>query len=150
MEGAGEPVAVDAGDSALAQASGDAGGGREKRTEKDREVGIVADDEDVVVFLEAADEVVEFRDPGFGREGVGDLDFAVVPGFVGDQRGGLQSALEGAGGDSVELHVEAAQELADENRLLLAFLIEGAFYVNNGIGAARAGAGVAKDVEIHG
>jgi hypothetical protein len=34
--------------------------------------------------------------------------------------------------------------------LLLALLVEGAFYVNNGIGAACAGAGMAKDVEVHG
>jgi hypothetical protein len=34
--------------------------------------------------------------------------------------------------------------------LLLAFLVEGPFYVNSRIGAARAGAGMAKDVQIHG
>jgi hypothetical protein len=62
----------------------------------------------------------------------------------------LKGAFERARDDAVELDVEGAQETADEEALLLAFLVEGAFYVNSRIGAARAGAGMAKDVQIHG
>ena len=150
MEGAGKACAVDAGDCALAEARADAAGGREERSEESREIGIVADDEDVVVFVETADEVVKLLHGGFGREGIGDVDFAFVAGFSADQRGSLQGALEGAGDDAVELDIQSAEESADEEALLLAFLIEGAFDIDDGVGAASARAGMTKNVEIHG
>jgi hypothetical protein len=62
----------------------------------------------------------------------------------------LQGALEGARDDAVELHIKGAEEAADEEALLLAFFVEGALDVDNGVGAACARAGMAKNVEVHG
>ncbi len=84
-----------------------------------------------------------------GERAGGDVDFCVVAGLVADQRRGLQRAFERAGNDAVELHIQRAEKAADEEGLLLAFLIEGALDVNQGIGTARAGAGVAEDVKVH-
>ena len=115
-----------------------------------KKIGVVADDEDVVVFHQAADQVLELLHPGFGGQTFGYLDFAVVAGLSADQRCGLERALERAGDDAVELDIESAEKDADEDALLLAFFVEGPFYIDLGVGAARARAGMAKNVEIHG
>ena len=62
----------------------------------------------------------------------------------------MQRALERAGDDAIELHIQSAEKTADEDALLLAFFVEGAFDIDFGVGAARARAGMAKNVEIHG
>ena len=150
MKGAWKACAVDTGDGAFAETGADAAGGRQERSEEDGEIRVVADDQDVFVLVETADEVVKLLHGGFRRESFRDLDFAFVAGFGADQRGGLQGALERAGDDAVELNIESAEKAADEEALLLAFLIEGAFDVDGGVGAASARAGMTKNVEIHG
>lgn len=153
MKGAGAAGAVHAGDGALAEANqgpcGTACGCITRpyeRAEKDGQVGVVSDDEDVVVVRKAGDELVKGRDVGVGVQGFGDEDFGVIAGLSADERSGLKGALERAGDDEVKLDVESVKVAADKNALLLTLPVERAFDVNEGIRAARAGTGMAKDV----
>ena len=59
--------------------------GGEQRSEEDGEIGIVAHDEDVVVFHQVADEVLKLLHASFGRKSFGYFDLAVVTGFRADQ-----------------------------------------------------------------
>jgi len=150
VECTGKAGAVDAGDCAFAEARADAARRREERSEEDGEVGIVADDKDVVVAGEAADEILKLLHGGVGSEGFRDFDFAFVTGFGADERSGLQGALERARYDAVKLDIEGVEEAADEEALLLAFFIEGALDIDEGVRAPCARAGMAKNIEIHG
>ena len=149
MKSAGKARAVDAGDCPLAKARVHPAGRGEQGSKEGGESGIVPDDENVLVFIQTADKVEEFLHGGFGSEGFGDFDFAVVAGFGADQRGGLEGALEGAGDDAVELDIQGVEEAADEKALLLSFLIEGPLDIYNGVGAACSRAGMTKNIEIH-
>ena len=75
--------------------------------------------------------------------------FCFVAGFGGDELGGLLAALEGAGDDEVEAELEGVEDVGELQALGLAVLVEGTLDVEERIGAAEAGAGVAEDEEIH-
>ena len=76
-------------------------------------------------------------------------DLGFVAGLGADERGGLEAALERAGDDEVELNVQGVQDMGELEAVFFAFLIEGALE-RRGLGCTPdAGAGVAKDEEIH-
>ena len=161
MESAGALGDVDAGDGSFAEPdtgfvgrAGDAEAGSaadsEERAKKDGKIGVVPNDQDVVIAVETADHLVEGGDAGVGAECFRDEDSGVIAGFGADERSGLERALERAGDDEIKLYIQGIEVAADEQTLLLALLVEWAPDVNEGICAARSGAGVAKDVEIHG
>jgi len=121
----------------------------EERGEEGGEVGIVADEEEVLGFGAVAEKLLEVANGGLGGEGGGEQDFAVVAGFGADERGGLETALEGAGDDEIELDVEGVEDVGELKTVLLALLVERAFDVEERVGTAGAGAGVPKQKEVH-
>ena len=72
-----------------------------------------------------------------------------VAGLGADERCGLEAALEGAGDDEVELDVQGVQHVRELEAVLLAFFVEGALDVEEGIRTSESGAGVSKNIEIH-
>jgi len=152
---------VDAGKRALAQAhagrsgagvesaGGTVRGGNEERAEECVEVGIVSDDEQVLVAGELAQKLLELGEGGVGRERGGGEDFGLVAHLGADERGGLHGALQGAGDDEVELELHGVEDMGELEAVALAVLVEGTLVVEDGIGALHAGAGVAQDVEVH-
>lgn len=152
MKDGGVALQVDAGERAFAQA--DAGGGRvgivvgadaEQVAEKLGEVGIVAYDEDVLGGGGLAQQALELGEGGGGGETVGDDDLLLVAGLGGDELGGLLGALERARDDEIEAEIESVEDVGELEALGLAVLVEGALEVEERIGAANTGAGVAKD-----
>ncbi len=82
---------------------------------------------------------------GGGGESVGLEDLGLVAGLGADKGGGLEAALEGAGDDEVELNVEGVEDVGELEAVPLALLVEGPLGVEDRVGSARSGAGVAKD-----
>jgi hypothetical protein len=72
-----------------------AGGGDEKRTEEDAEVGVVTDEQEIFAYGAIVEEFLEVpeRRGGGKRGGVQDLRF--VAGLSAYERGSLEAALEG-------------------------------------------------------
>jgi len=116
VESAGAASAVDAGDGGFAKAdaglvrgAGDAevavSPGAEDGAEEDGQIGVVADNEDVFVIVEASNQFFKGREIPARAESFGNEDSGVVSGLGTDERGGLKSALERAGDDEIELDV---------------------------------------------
>jgi hypothetical protein len=141
----------DAGERTFAEANPGlgAGGGYEERTEEGGEVRVVADNEEILAFGVFAKESLKVFEGGFGGERGGVQDLGFVASLGADERCGLEAALEGAGDDQIELDVQRIQHVSELEAVLLAFFIERAFEVEQRIGAWLAGAGVAKNVQIH-
>ena len=106
-------VEVDAGDGALAHADGCAAVAGDEAAQKLEHVGVVADDQDafaVGIFGQHLLEVgVVSRLSAKCRA---DLDFGLIAQLRAHKLRGLQGALEGAGDDDIDLHLEGAQGLA--------------------------------------
>ena len=77
-------------------------------------------------------------------------DAGFVAGLGADERRGLQAALERAGDDEVELDLQRVEDMRELKAVALAVFVERTLDVEQRIGAAGSGAGVAKDEEIHG
>ncbi len=153
MKDGGAACEADAGKRALAQADARGGGGgiviranAEQVTEKLGDVGVMADDEDVLVGAAVAQQPLELGEGGGGGKRVGDEQLLLVAGLGGDELGGLLGALEGAGDDEVKVGLEGIEDVRKLQALGLAVLIEGTLDVEERIGAANTGAGVAEDV----
>jgi len=93
----------------------------------------VADEEEVLALGALAEELLEVLEGGFGGERGGVEDLGFVAGLGADERGGLEAAFEGAGDDEVELDVQRVEHMSELEAMLLAFLIEGAFGVEERI-----------------
>ena len=109
----------------------------------------MADDEDVFGGGALAEKALELREGGGGSERGGDEDLLLVAGLSGDELGCLLAALERAGDDEIEAELEGVENVGELQTLGLAVLVEGAFDVEERIGAAKACAGVAEDEEVH-
>jgi hypothetical protein len=105
----------------------------------------VADDEEVLGVGAVPEELLEVLEGGGGGESVGLEDLGLVAGLGADERGGLEAAFEWARDDEVELDVECVEDVCELEAVALAFLVEGAPGVEERIGAAGSGAGVAKN-----
>ena len=106
----------------------------------------MAHDEDVLVGIALAEKALELGVGGGGGERIGEEDVLLVSGLGGDELGGLLAALEGAGDDEVKAGLEGVEDVGEVEAVALAILVEGAFDVEQRVGAADAGAGVAEDV----
>jgi hypothetical protein len=109
----------------------------------------VADEEEVLTFGALAEKLLEVFESGVGGECGGVQDLGFVASLGADERRGLEAALEGAGDDQVELDVQRVQHVSELEAMLLALFIERAFGVEERIAARLAGAGVAKNIQIH-
>jgi hypothetical protein len=121
------------------------GSGDQEGSEKCSEVGIVADNEEILGVGAVLEEFLEIFVGGGGGEPVGLEYFGFVAGLGADKRRGLEAALEGAGNDEVKLDVEGVEDVGELKAVALAFLVEGTLAVEERVGAARSGASVAKD-----
>ena len=153
MQHGGAACEADAGKRALAQSDARGGGGgiviradAEQVAEKLSDVGIVADDEDVLVGAAVAQQALELGEGGGRRKGVGDKQLLLVAGFGGDELGGLLGALEGARDNKVKVGLECIEDVGKLQALGLAVLVEGTLDVEERIGAANTGAGVAENI----
>ena len=152
---------VDAGQRALAQtdaggcgtgveaAGGACRGGNEERAEEGGEVGVVADDQQVLVAGVLAQQLAELGEGGVGGKRGGGEDFGLVSHLGADERGGLHAALQGAGDDEVELELHGVEDMGKLEAVALAVLVEGALVVEDRVDALYAGAGVTENVEVH-
>ena len=105
----------------------------------------MADDEEVFELGAVLEQLLELGEGGIGCEREGWDDPGLVAGLGANQRGGLHGALEGAGDDEVELQLHRVQHMSELQAVALAFLVEGAFFVEDGVDAPDAGAGVTED-----
>jgi hypothetical protein len=96
----------------------------------------VADDEEVLAFGALAEELLEVFEGSFGGERGGVHDLGFVAGFSADERGGLETALERAWDDQIELDVQCVQHLGELEAVFFAFFIEGALRVEQRIRAS--------------
>ena len=150
MKDGGVALEVDAGKRAFAETDARGGGvvvgaDAKKLGEELAEIGVVADDENVFTGGGIAQKALELGEGRARSEGVGDEDLLFVSGLGGDELGGLLGALERAGDDEIEVELEGVEDVGELQALGLAVLVEGTLDVENWIGAADAGAGVAKD-----
>ena len=136
MKDGGAALQVDACERAFTQADAGGGGGwivvgadAEQMAEELGDVGIVADDQDVLVGGALAQQALELGEGGGGGERVGDEDLLLIAGLGGDQLGGLEAALEGARDDQVEVELEGVEDVGELQALGLAVLVEGTFDV---------------------
>ena len=117
--------------------------------EECRDVGIVADDEKVFVGGALTQQALELGEGRGGSQAFGHEDAGLVAGFGADELRGLHAALERAGDDEVEVELHRGEDVSEMQAVALAVFIERTLGVEDGIDAAGAGAGVAKDVEVH-
>ena len=95
-------------------------------------------------------QVLEVRKGGFRGEGVREQDALLVAGFGGDKLGSLDGTLERARYNEIEGHVQRVEHVGKLQAVALALLVQGTFYIEQGIGAAGASTGVAKNIKVHG
>ena len=109
----------------------------------------MADEQQVLVFGALAQQLLELGKGGVGRERCGGEDGRFVAHLGADEGSGLQAALERAGDNEIEGDLHRVEHMRKLEALCLAVLVERTLAVEDGIGAADAGAGVAQDVKIH-
>ena len=131
MQDSGAAGEIDAGERAFAQADAGGGGGgvvvgadAEQVAEELGDVGIVADDEDVLKGAGVTQQALKLGEGGGGGEGVGDEQLLLIAGLGGDELGSLLGALEGAGDDEIKVEVERVEDLGELEGLRLAVLVE--------------------------
>ena len=95
------------------------------------------------------EQLLEIFKGGFRSEGLGVQDLGLVAHLGAYERGGLEAALKRAGDDEIELDVQCIQYMGELEAVLLSFFVEGTFLVEGWICAAKTGAGVTKDEDIH-
>ena len=105
----------------------------------------MADDEYVLGVGALLEEVVEVLERGGRGEGVGVEDLGLIAGLGADEGGGLEAALEGAGDDQVKVDVEGVENVGKLQAVTLAFLVEGAFDVEERVSSAGSRAGVSEN-----
>lgn len=109
----------------------------------------MADDKEVFDGFVLVEELLEVGQGGGGGEGAGEQDLGLVAGLGAEERGGLEAALEGARDDEIELDLEVGDDVRELEAVALAVAVEGSFDVEEGVGPAGAGTGMAKDEQIH-
>ena len=153
MQHGGAACEADAGKRALAQSDARGGGGgiviradAEQVAEKLGDVGVVADDENVLRGGPVAEKALELGEGRGGSKRGGDQDFLFVAGLGSNELGGLLGALEGARDDEIEVGIEGVEDVGELQALCLAVLVEGTLDIEERIGAANTGAGVAENI----
>jgi hypothetical protein len=109
----------------------------------------MTDDEKIFAFRALAEERLEIFEGSVWGESGGMEYLRFVAGLGAYEGGGLQAALERAGDDKVELDVQGVQHMGKLEAVFFAFLVEGTFLVQGWVSAAKSGAGVAEDKNIH-
>lgn len=142
-------VHVDAGDGALSHADGGGAVAADEAAEELEDVGIVADGQDALAVGIFGEHLLEVGVIGAEGEGGADFDFGFVAQLGADKLRGLEGALEGAGDDDVNLHLEGAEDAGHQHALVFSFLDEGPLGVESRVPAGHSGIGVAHQVEVH-
>ena len=109
----------------------------------------MADHEDVLVVGDFAKELLEVFDGGRWGKCLGLLNRSLITGFGADHGGGLKGTLEWARDNEIKLYVQCIEHVSKLETVLFPFFVEGTLYVEEGICAAKASAGVAKNIQIH-
>jgi hypothetical protein len=152
LEGSGAAGERDAGERTFAKTdlwlSGRVGRNQE-RAQESGEIRVVADDEEIFAGGALAEELLEILESGVRSESRGVKDLRFVAGLGADEGGSLKAALQGTGDNEVKLDVQCIQHMGELETMLFALLVEGAFLIEERVGTAKSGAGVAEDVDIH-
>src|ERR1700733_11982610 len=109
----------------------------------------MADHQDVLTIGDLAKELLEVFYGGGWGEYFGLLNRSLITGFGADHGGGLKGTLEWARDDEIKLYVQCIEHISKLETVLFPFFVEGTLYVEEGICAAKTGAGVAKNIQIH-
>ena len=109
----------------------------------------MADDQKVFAGGAFLEKLLEIFEGGFGGEGRGGHNLGLVACLGAYEGGGLEAAFERAGDDEVELDVQCVQHMGELEAVFLAFFVEGTFLIEGWICAAKSGACVAEDEDIH-
>ena len=109
----------------------------------------MADHQHVLAVGDFAKELLEVFDGGRWGECFGLLDRSLITGFGADHGGGLERTLEWARDNEIKLYVQCIKHISKLETVLFPFFVEGSLYVEERICAAKASAGVAKNIQIH-
>ena len=143
-------VHVDAGYRALAHADGGAAVAGDHAAKELEKHGVVTDGENALAVGIFREHMQEAGVIGVGGERGADLNFSLVAHLGSHKLRGLQGALERAGDDDVQLHVERAEQPRHQHALVLSLFDEGPLGVEERVSAGNSGIGVTHEVEDHG
>jgi len=142
-------IQIYAGDRALPHADGGGPVAGDEAAEELKKDGVVAHSQQTFAVREFREHGLEGGEGCIRQQGGTYFDFGVVAELGADKLRGLQGALEGAGDDDIDLHLEGAQHARHQHALVLAFLDEAPLGVECGVLAEDSGIGVAHEVEDH-
>jgi len=142
-------IHIHAGDCAFAHADGGSAVAGDHAAEKLKHVGVVADYEDAFAVRVFGEHLLEVGVVGAEVECRADFDFGFVAKLRADKLGGLEGALERAGDDDVDLHLERREKPRHEHALLFSLFDEGSFAIKDVIFASQACIGVPHQVKVH-
>lgn len=126
------------------------GGGDEQRAEKAIDIWVMADNEDIFAVAKLVNEMLEVVKVGFGGKRTGEQDLGFVASLRADERSSLHASFEIAGDNDIELDLQRIQNMGKLQAVPLSVFIERAFDIEERVGAARPGAGMAKNEQVHG
>jgi len=139
-------VHVDAGNGSLAHSNSGASVGGNQAADKLEQVGIMADNQDVLAIRVFFKHLLKGGEVRLGRESRTDLNLAFVPQLVAHKLRSLQGALQWARDDQVWLYFKSIQNAAHHHALFFAFFDETALGVEFRTLAGYASIGVAHQV----
>ena len=109
----------------------------------------MAHQQDVFKVAEFLQQRLELGEGSGGRERSRGDDLGFVSHLRANQRSCLHGTLQRAGHDHVELNLHRVHHVRELDAEALTLLVQGAFAVEDGVGAPETGAGVPQDVNIH-
>jgi len=136
-------VHIDARDGAFAHADGGAAVAGDHAAQELEDIGVVADDKHALAVGILGQHLLEGRVIGIQAEGGTDFHFGFVAKLGADKLGCLESPLERAGYDDVDLDPEGGKNARHQHALLFPLLNQGSFGVEGGVISPESGVGVA-------
>ena len=142
-------VHVNAGDGGFAHADARSPVPRDQATEELEEIGIVADEHDVLAVRVLIDQLLEVGIARSEIESRADFDLALVAQLVAHELGSLQCPLQGARDNHVRLDFQGSEKTAHQHALFFAFSDKAALRVELCALTRNTGVRMTHQVEIH-
>jgi hypothetical protein len=112
---------------------------RQQAGEKLRDVGVVPDDQKILIPATVREKTLKVAEAGLRRKRIRHQDLRLIPHLRSYQGCCLKASLERTGDDQVELQIQRIQNDAQLQAVPLAVFIERAFAVEDRIGPSLAG-----------